>query len=537
MARIPLMTFQDPAGIEPALFADDVPDALPEQSADRLDDVLDLLDEGLFLLSADGRLELENAAGRRLRTGPVPGQPCAGTFFFDGGTEESRVSLDEALARVGHEASATGAPVAASLARAGRQYELKARAGGRGRVLVTLRDVTAGLDGEVRRLQSEKLAAIGMLAAGVAHEINNPASFVLANTEALGGLLRMIEDKLRNDPASARKLGLRDLLFEATAIVHESKEGMARIHRIVRDLHAFSRVEDDPRGITDVNAAVESALTMLRNELRYRAQVERTLRASRSVRGSSARIGQVFLNLILNAAHALPEGERRRNRIWVRSFDEGGSVVVEVEDNGPGIPCEVMPRIFDSFFTTKPAGLGTGLGLSICREIVRSARGTITVDSIPGRGARFQVRLPAAEGPSLDDPTPTPTPTRRRYRLLAIDDEVLLLKAYRRMLIDHHDIEVVAGGADALALLEKDRRFDVILCDLQMPELSGADVYRSVAQRWPGLEQRFIVITGGAFSPEARKFLEEGIVTAVNKPFQLEEILDVVDRRAAALRR
>ena len=114
---------------------------------------------------------------------------------------------------------------------------------------------------------------------------------------------------------------------------------------------------------------------------------------------------------------------------------------------------------------------------------------------------------------------------------------MLLLKAYRRMLIDHHDIEVAAGGADALALLENDRRFDVILCDLQMPELSGADVYRTVAQRWPGLEQRFIVITGGAFSPEARKFLEEGIVTAVNKPFQLEEILDVVDRRAAALRR
>jgi CheY-like chemotaxis protein len=135
------------------------------------------------------------------------------------------------------------------------------------------------------------------------------------------------------------------------------------------------------------------------------------------------------------------------------------------------------------------------------------------------------------------DPTPTPTPTRRRYRLLAIDDEMLLLKAYRRMLIDHHDIEVVAGGADALALLENDRRFDVILCDLQMPELSGGDVYRTVARRWPGLEQRIIVITGGAFSSEARKFLEEGIVTAVNKPFQLEEILDAIDRRAAALRR
>ena len=530
-ARMPLTTQTRAGGAFP-----DVADGLPDPSDDPLTAVLDLLDQGLFLLGPDGCLLLENAAGQRLRDGHE--DPDAGGFFFHGGDEQSRVSLDQALVRVAQEAALSGAPVIASLARAGRQYELKARPGERGRVLVALRDVTAGLNDEVRRVQSEKLAAIGMLAAGVAHEINNPASFVLANTEALTGLLRMIEDKLRQDPASARKLGLRDLLFEATAIVHESKEGMARIHRIVRDLHAFSRVEDDPRGITDVNAAVESALTMLRNELRYRAQVERTLLACQSVHGSSARIGQVFLNLILNATHALPEGERRRNRIWVRSFDEGDSVVVEVEDNGPGIPAEVMPRIFDSFFTTKPAGVGTGLGLSICREIVRAARGTITVDSTPGRGTRFRVRLPAAQAlPVNDDPTPTPTPTRRRYRLLAIDDEVLLLKAYRRMLIDHHDVEVAAGGPDALALLEKDRRFDVILCDLQMPELSGADVYRTVAQRWPGLEQRFVVITGGAFSPEARKFLEEGIVTAVNKPFQLEEILDVVDRRAAALRR
>jgi two-component system cell cycle sensor histidine kinase/response regulator CckA len=528
MARIPLMTSE--ARPQSASF----PEPLSDRSGDRL---LDLLDEGLFLLGPDGRLELENAPGHRLRTGQAVGESGPGGFFFDSGTDEPRVSLEEALSRVAEQAIATAGPVSASLARAGRQFELRAKLADRGRVLVTLRDVTAGLDGEVRRLQSEKLAAIGMLAAGVAHEINNPASFVLANTEALGGLLRMIEDKLRHDPASARKLGLRDLLFEAAAIVHESKEGMARIHRIVRDLHAFSRVEDDPRGVTDVNAAVDSALTMLRNELRYRAQVERHLLATRPVRGSSARIGQVFLNLILNAVHALPERERRRNRIWVRSFDEGDGVVVEVEDNGPGIPAEVMPRIFDSFFTTKPAGVGTGLGLSICREIVRSARGTITVESEPDRGARFRVRLPAAQAIPLEDLTPTPTPTRRRFRLLAIDDEMLLLKAYRRMLIDHHDIEVAAGGADALALLENDRRFDVILCDLQMPELSGADVYRTVAQRWPGLEQRFIVITGGAFSPEARKFLEEGIVTAVNKPFQLEEILDVVDRRAAALRR
>ena len=289
--------------------------------------------------------------------------------------------------------------------------------------------------------------------------------------------------------------------------------------------------------MTDVNAALESALTMLRNELRYRSEVKRILRTTRLVGGSSARIGQVFLNLILNAAHALPEGELRRNRLVVRSYDDRNDVVVEVEDNGHGIAPEIMPRIFESFFTTKPSGLGTGLGLSISREIVRSAGGEIEAESQPGRGALFRVRLPAAPDAIVPEPTPAPLPARRRFRVLAIDDEALLLKAYRRMLADHHDVVLAAGGAEALALLGRDRKFDIILCDLQMPEMSGADVYREVAKLWPGMEQRFIIITGGAFSAEGRRFLEEGVVTSVNKPFQLNEILQLIDRRVATLTR
>src|SRR6185295_872098 len=136
----------------------------------------------------------------------------------------------------------------------------------------------------------------------------------------------------------------------------------------------------------------------------------------------------------MNAAHALPEGELRRNRLIVRSRDEGDDVVVEVQDNGPGIPAEVMPRIFESFFTTKPPGLGTGLGLSISREIVRSAGGEIEAVSAPGKGALFRVRLPAApDATPVDHTPPAPLMGRRRYRILAVDDEALLLKAYRRM--------------------------------------------------------------------------------------------------------
>jgi signal transduction histidine kinase len=502
---------------------------------DALRETFDVIEDGLFLLDRAGRVLLENEAGRRLRA-----QPAETRYFFggeDSGGGVAEASLAGVLERLAAEVGRRQTSTLASLSRDSQHFEARAHAAAGGRALVYVRDITEERDTEVRRLQSEKLASIGMLAAGVAHEINNPASFVLANTEALGGLLRLMEDRLRCDVDVGVKLGLKDLLFEAMSIVQESKEGMVRIHRIVRDLHSFSRVEDEPDGVTDVNAALESALTMLRNELRYRAEVKRALHASRLVGGSSARIGQVFLNLIMNAAHALPEGELRRNRLMVRSYDEGDDVVVEVEDNGPGIPAEIKPRIFESFFTTKPPGVGTGLGLSISREIVRTAGGEIEAESAPGRGALFRVRLPAAPQAGPIDLTPAPLLHRRRYRVLAIDDEALLLKAYRRMLIDHHDVVLAAGGDEALSLLERDQQFDIILCDLQMPEISGADVFREVGRRWPGLEQRFIVITGGAFSPEGRRFLEEGLVTSVNKPFQLAEILELIDRRVAGFAR
>jgi signal transduction histidine kinase/ActR/RegA family two-component response regulator len=503
---------------------------------DTLRETFDVIDDSLYLYDEAGRLHLENAAGARLRAESVPAARSdpAAIYFFEGSDGVGEQMLDEILVRLGREAIGRQQPADGGLTRAGRHFEARAHPVAGRRALVYIRDVTEGRDTEVRRLQSAKLAAIGMLAAGMAHEINNPASFVLANTEALGGLLSVLDEKLRADPVLARRLAVKDLLFEAMAIVQESKEGMARIQRIVRDLHSFSRVDDDPTGFTDVNAAVDSALTMLRNELRYRAQVDRRYTVCRPVRGSSARIGQVFLNLIANAAQALPEGQLKRNRIILRSHDRADEVVIEVEDNGPGISPEVMPRIFDSFFTTKPAGVGTGLGLSISREIVRSAGGEITAENVPGGGALFRVRLPAVAELPGGELHASPLPSRHRYRLLAIDDEVLLLKAYRRMLVEHHDIELAYSGAEALSLLDRDRGFDVILCDLQMPEMSGADVYRTVAERWPGLEQRFIIITGGAFSSEARRFIEEGTVTCVNKPFQLDEILEIIERRAAA---
>jgi len=484
----------------------------PSSSGDVLRETFDVFEDAVCLISPDGALKVANAMGERLYDSRLRSelQATAKDAVSRAATADRTVQLDGSVFAV-------------------RAYPLT----GRGAV-VYVRDATDEREREIGRLQAEKLASIGMLAAGVAHEVNNPAAFVLANIEALTGSMRLIEDKLRELPEAGEvRSALSNLLFEASAILQESKEGMARIQRIVRDLGSFSHVDEDVSVLLNVNTAVESALTMLRNEIRYRARVEQDLRATQVVRASVPRLGQVFLNLISNAVQAMDEADPKRNMLRVRSFDDREHVVVEVIDNGPGIPAEVMPRIFESFFTTKPRGMGTGLGLPISLGIVRGLGGDITVETRPGEGATFRVRIPAAEPGAVAavQPVPEVTPTRQfsRRRILAVDDEVLLLKAYRRMLSDGHDLVTALGGHEALRTLESDDGFDVVLCDLQMPEMSGMELHAAVRERFPALANRFVFVTGGAFSADARRFLEKAVTAVIQKPFRVEELLALVD--------
>jgi signal transduction histidine kinase/ActR/RegA family two-component response regulator len=493
-----------PASLEASLAS------RPSSSGDLLRETFDVFEDGVCLLARNGALKVANAIGERL---------------FGS-------SLKQELQDVASEATRRGATADRSLTLDGRAFAARAYPLSERGVVLYIRDATDEREREIGRLQSEKMASIGMLAAGVAHEINNPAAFVLANIEALTGHMRLIEDKLRDLPnADAAHAALSNLLFEASAVLQESKEGMARIQRIVRDLGSFSHADEDVNVPISVNTAVESALTMLRNELKYRARVEQDLRASRPVLASAPRLGQVFLNLISNAVQALEEANVKRNLVRVRSFDDGEYVVVEVSDNGPGIAPEAAPRIFESFYTTKPRGMGTGLGLPISLGIVRSLGGEIIVDNRPGEGATFRVRIPATvAAPASRTPVPEVTPSRfARRRILAVDDEALLLKAYRRMLCDAHELTTALGGPEALKVLETDARFDVVLCDLQMPEMSGMELHAAVMERNPALANRFVFVTGGAFSGDARRFLEEAVPAVIQKPFNVDDLLRLVD--------
>lgn len=482
---------------------------------DTLRETFDVFDEALLLVEVSGQVLVANAAGRRLK----------------------QTALAAELDMLAADAATSHATCDRSMSNAGRSYVGRAYPVTRRRVVLYVRDVTDERTYELRRLQSEKLASIGTLAAGVAHEINNPAAFVLGNLEALSSHFRLLDGQVKAIEDSTRRAVLEEALFEMTAVLQETKEGMARIHRIVRDLSSFSHVDDDRSATCDLGATIESTLSLLRNELRHRAKVERDLRSTRVIAASQARLGQVFINLILNAAQALDEARSGENLIALRTYDRGDESFFEVTDNGPGIPPEVVGRIFDSFFTTKPRGVGTGLGLPIAHGIVRSLDGEITVETGVGRGTTFRVRLPSLPSQARAQAVPVPvanvaSPPSRRRRILAVDDEPLLLKAYRRMLADAHEVITALGGRDALLVLQKEPSFDVILCDLQMPEMSGMELYAKIKARYPEMADRFVFATGGAFSSEAKRFLDQGI-SCIGKPFRIDELTAAIEAKLA----
>jgi two-component system NtrC family sensor kinase len=263
-------------------------------------------------------------------------------------------------------------------------------------VVFLVRDISHQKRLEQRLFQADRLAALGTLAAGVAHEINNPLSYVSSNlnfaSETVAEVLTTLKKaEERPDPA-----WLETALQDCAGALSDAQEGAARIRHVVRDLKTFARGEDKTTGGADVKQALEAALSMAMLEIRHKAQLVKHLEEVPRVRGSEARLGQVFLNLLINAAQAIPDGAPDRNQVEVRLSARDRWVVAEIEDTGAGIPQELIQRIFDPFFSTKPAGVGTGLGLAICHSIVTELGGEITVRSTLGKGTCFQVKLPVA---------------------------------------------------------------------------------------------------------------------------------------------
>ncbi len=271
-------------------------------------------------------------------------------------------------------------------------------------VITIARDVTERKRKQALLLQADRMAAVGTLAAGVAHEINNPLAYVISNLDYLAReiptMLKALTDGGGPSPQGANGRGaegLADGLDDIQATIQDAREGAERVCQIVRDLRTFSRDGEDDLCPVDIHRVLESSINIARKEIEKGARLVRELRPVPPVQATESRLGQVFLNLLMNAAQAMPENRSGKNEIRVRTRRAGkGQVLVEIEDTGVGIPPRNIDQIFQPFFTTKPVGIGTGLGLSICHNIVTTLSGEITVKSRPGRYTRFSVLLPVS---------------------------------------------------------------------------------------------------------------------------------------------
>ena len=251
------------------------------------------------------------------------------------------------------------------------------------------------------------------------------------------------------------------------------------------------------------------------------------------VEGSETRLGQVFLNLIVNAAQAIPAGRAGGNEIRVVTEAESADrVVVAISDTGVGIPADKLERVFDPFFTTKPAGIGTGLGLAICHRLIGELGGSISVKSAVGEGTEFRVVLRRAkEAPAAAVlPPVTGTIVAERGRILVVDDEPVLCKTIRRILTNGHEVVAVASAMKALDMVVAGERFDAILSDLMMPEMTGMELHAMLMRRVPDQARRMIFMTGGAFSADAEAFLQQGSCPSIGKPFHPEALRAVLQQ-------
>ncbi|MFL5345306.1 MAG: sensor histidine kinase [Hyalangium sp.] len=268
-------------------------------------------------------------------------------------------------------------------------------------VAFLIRDITPQKNLEQRLIQADRLAALGTLAAGVAHEVNNPLSYVSSNLNFVAENVGTLRRALRGADGPLDVDVADRLLAECAEALAEAREGAGRIRHVVGDLKTFARGQDREEGFADVKRAVEASLSLIMLELRHRARLNKQLEDVPPVRGNESRLGQVFLNLLINAVQAIEDGAPDRNEVDVHMRQEGSWVVVEIQDSGHGIPPDLLKLIFDPFFSTKPVGVGTGLGLSICHGIVTGMGGDISVESTVGRGTCFKVKLPVSDTASV----------------------------------------------------------------------------------------------------------------------------------------
>lgn len=381
------------------------------------------------------------------------------------------------------------------------------------RMIGAMMDVTGRKQLQTRLVLADRLASVGTMAAGVAHELNNPLTWVLAN-------IRLVQESMGDGAPDATRRAL-----------DHAAQGAERMRSIVSDLKVFSRNEVLAAPV-ELRQVLSSALSIVASDLRAKAQLEQvdTTTGPLLVLANEARVAQVLLNLLVNAVQAIEAGHPERNRVGIHVSHPNGNVravSIEVDDTGAGIPPSVRARIFDPFFTTKPPGEGTGLGLSIGLQLVHEMGGEIQLVPRAGRGTRFRVTLPLTDvrpgGGRLLTP-PAPAPRVAPARVLLVDDEAMIVEMLEQVLSPEFEVIGESESRRALARLERGERFDAMLCDVMMPGIDGMQLYSATLAMSPEQAARFVFVTGGVSNPDVHLFLEDTGRPCVEKPFDLNAL-------------
>ena len=373
-------------------------------------------------------------------------------------------------------------------------------------VLLLSHDITAETELRAKLVEATQIAAMGLVAASIGHELRQPLAFATTSVEVLA--------------REVGRLPQRDKALEALAQVRDALRRMVAIASLVR----IVAPDRHPDSITDVRCPVLAAIDLCASELQGRAVVALDLPDLPRVRINEGELCQVLTNLLLNSAQAMTAV----GHIAVSASLVDDAVLLAITDDGCGIEPANLGKIYDPFYTTKEPGRGTGLGLFVSKRIVESAGGTMRIVSEAPRGTRVEVRLPAA-AVSARPLTPKPAPPAlpripQRLRLLVVDDEPSLLHSLKLVLEDSHEVTICQRSPDAIALVRSDpTRFDVILCDLSMPDIDGVAFHHHLQEL--GIEDRFVLMTAGAFTARGEAFLREATCRQVAKPFTPDTLL------------
>ncbi len=382
------------------------------------------------------------------------------------------------------------------------------------------RDVTENLLSREQYVRDDRLAAIGSLAVGVAHEVNNPLAYVMLNLETLQAEL------------TSRA---------AQEAISEALDGVRRIRRIVSELRGFWHGGESRAGVSvvDVETTVTAATSLVQNEIRHRATLLRNLEPDLCVVAREGHLVQVLVNILLYAVHSIPENSGGQHTILVgsRSLGESGAEIT-ISDNGRGFAPEELSRMFDPFGVPRVPGDKTGLGLAITKRMVDELGGHIAVTSDGQRGSTFCVVLPSVprNEASAESRRSHPDLMQAPFRVLVVDDEPLIVRAIKRVL-SQCTVQTAADGGEAMALLASEQTYDVILCDLMMPRVSGPELFQHVSEHYSHLLPSFVFMTGGAFSDWSRQFLQTAGCPVITKPFEPNELRTCVEKTAVSARR